>query len=61
MAHPFPVEVKKVQEPLDEEELRTYHHDELELITVVQTTTENDPQGPRYWYYFKVMKYESLI
>lgn len=58
MAHPFPVEVKKCNRPLDEEALRGYYHKGLKLITCVQTTPSTDPCGqPRYWYYFEVPEY----
>ena len=57
MPHPFPIEVKKCERPLDEEELRAHHHEGLALITCIQTATQNDPHGPRYWYYFKVSGY----
>lgn len=60
MAYPFPYEVKKRKGPLDEEELKAYYHDGLKLITVVQTNADNDPQGPRYWYYFKVQGYVDI-
>ena len=59
MAYPFPYEVRKCEKPIDEEQLRADCHNGLQLITVVQTTRENDPHGPRYWYYFRALSYEE--
>ena len=58
MENPLPYEVVKRTGPLDEEELRSYHHRGLRLITAVQTTAEDDvAQKPRYWYYFETPDY----
>jgi len=57
MAYAFPYEVRKCERPLDEEELRPEHHNGRELVAVVKTTKDDDPHGPRYWYYFRVPGY----